>query len=105
MFQTEEIHESFYELFNQRFRYLDIPEKGLKFFTNISNGAHTKLCRVDPNFQCVVVVKKSMVESVPPAFLNRFEKFSIEYHTLLGDLLCKLAPNLQQMLWSVCQKV
>ena len=51
--QTDDIHESFYDLFNQRFRRIDDPEHGARYYTNIAIGAHLKPSRVHPNFQCV----------------------------------------------------
>ena len=70
MIQTDDIHESFYDLFNQRFRRIDDPKSGPRYYTNIAIGAHHKPSRVDPNFQCVVVLKKSEIESTPAPFLN-----------------------------------
>ena len=48
MTQTDDIHESFYDLFNQRFRRIDNPE-GARYYTNIAIGAHHKPCRLIPN--------------------------------------------------------
>ena len=61
MSQTDDIHESFYDLFNQRFRRIDDPDHGPRYYTNIAIGAHLKLCRVHTDFQCVVVVRWSEV--------------------------------------------
>ena len=44
MSQTDDIHESFYDLFNQNFRRIDDPEHGPRYFTNIAIGAHLKPC-------------------------------------------------------------
>ena len=85
--QTDDIHESFYDLFNQRFRMINDPKKGTRYYTNIAIGAHLKLSRVHPNFQCVVVLKKSEVENTPAPFLNRFEKFFISHSVLLETVL------------------
>ena len=70
MSQTDDIHESFYDLFNQRFRRIDDPSEGPRYYTNIAIGAHLKPSRVHPNFQCVVVVKKSEIDNTPAPFLN-----------------------------------
>ena len=105
MFQTDEIHESFYELFNQRFRILDDPKKGLRLFTNISIGAHTKPCKVHPEFQCIVVVKRSELKKTPQPFLNRFEKFLFS-HSILFSSLCETAyPNTQIIFKTTFDKV
>lgn len=105
MFQTEKIHESFYELFNQRFRVINDPQKETKLFTNVSIGAHTKPCRVDLKFQCVVVVKKSELKDTPQAFLSRFEKFFFSYNTLYGSVCESKPPNLQIIIASIFEKV
>ena len=105
MFQTEKIHESFYELFNQRFRVLSDPKKGRRFFTTISIGAHTKPCKVDSKFQCIVVVNKSEMKNTPSAFLNRFDKFSLSYRLLFNELLSTYPPNLQKVFSIVLNKV
>jgi hypothetical protein len=97
MFQTDKIHESFYELFNQRFLILDDPEKGLRLFTKISIGAHTKPCRVNSKFQCIVIIKKSQLKNTPQAFLSRFEKFFFSYNVLYNSIFVHRPPNLQKI--------
>ena len=52
MSQTDEIHESFYDLFNQHFRSIEDPKHGTPFYANIATGTHSKPCHVDPKFQC-----------------------------------------------------
>ena len=107
MSQTDDINESFYDLFNQRFRRIDDPDHGPRYYTNISIGAHLKPSRVHPNFQCVVVVKKSEVEkkSIPDAFLNRFEKYLISHGSLLEMMLQKLPPCLSLIISAAKEKV
>ena len=105
MFQTDKIHESLYELFNQRFRIIDDPQKGIKLFTNISIGAHTKPCRVNSKFQCIVVVKKSDLIDTPQAFLSRFEKFFFSYNTLYKSICENKPPNLNTVITIVVKKV
>ena len=95
MTQTDDIHESFYDLFNQRFRVIDDPTHGPRYYTNIAIGAHLKPCRVHPDFQCVVVVKKSEIVNTPKPFLNRFEKYCISHRSLLDTALSHLSPCLK----------
>ena len=103
--QTDSIHESFYDLFNQRFRRIDDPEKGPRYYTNIAIGAYSKLSRVHVNFQCVVVLNKSEVERTPAPFLNRFEKYRISYDTLLETALEHLPPSMRFIVQSAIKKV
>ena len=105
MTQTDDIHESFYDLFNQRFRRIDVPQEGSRYYINIAIGAHTKLSRVDPNFQCVVVVKKSEVENTPAPFLNRFEKYCITHPSLLEEALSHLPPCIRIIVEAAMGKV
>ena len=105
MSQTDDIHESFYDLFNQRFRRIDDPQQGPRYYTNIAIGAHLRPCRVHPNFQCVVVVKKSEVKDTPAPFLNRFEKYCISHTTLLETALAALPPCLKIMIAAAKSKV
>ena len=105
MFQTDKIHESFYELFNQHFRIINDPQKGIKLFTNVSIGGHTKPCYVRSSFRCVVVVKKSQLKYVPQAFLGRFEKFFFSYNALCNSICETKPPNFKIIIHTVFQKV
>ena len=105
MSQTDDIHESFYDLFNQRFRRIDDPEQGPRYYTNIAIGAHLKPSRVHPNFQCVVVVKKSEVKHTPAPFLNRFEKFLISYSSLLETAFNHMPPCMAIVVKAAIEKV
>ena len=103
--QTDDIHESFYDLFNLRFRRIDDPEHGTRYYTNIAIGAHHKPSRVNPNFQCVVVVKESEIASTPAPFLNRFEKYLISHHGLLEAILQGLPPCMAIIVKAAREKV
>ena len=105
MCQTDEIHESFYDLFNQRFHSIKDPKHGTRYYTNIAIGAHSKLCRVNPAFQCIVVIKKSEVEVTPPPFLNRFEKYYLTHQSLLETVLRKMPLNLRILMEAAHNKV
>ena len=106
MSQTDDIHESFYDLFNQRFRRINDPKQGPRYYTNIAIGAHSKPSRVHPNFQCVVVVKQSEIKSTPAPFLNRFEKYLISHSSLLDASLKQLkAPCMAILIHAAKEKV
>ena len=105
MSQTDDIHESFYDLFNQHFRRIDDPEDGPRYFANIAIGAHSKPSRVHQNFQCIVVVKESEIPFTPAPFLNRFEKYFISHSNLLELVLDDLPPCLRVVVESVHKKV
>ena len=105
MSQTDDIHESFYDLFNQRFRRIDDPEHGPRYYANIAIGAHLRPCRVHPDFVCVVVVKQTEINTTPAPFLNRFEKYCISHETLLNTALNHLKPCVRIMLQTALKKV
>ena len=105
MIQTDEIHESFYDLFNQRFQKIDDPISGTRLYANIAIGAQLKPCRVDPKFQCVVAIKMSELDQTPAPFLNRFEKYYITHKSILESVLRSLPVGLQSVIEAVYKKV
>ena len=108
MSQTDDIHDSFYDLFNQHFRCIDDPDpnKEPRFYTNVAIGSHSKPCRVHKDFQCVVIVSKSEPRSsTPPPFLNRFEKYSISHKDFLDARLRSLPPCLCVAVQCALEKV
>ena len=107
MCKTDEIHESFYSLFNLHFTTIVDPDDSSKsrFFTNIAIGANSKPSQVHPNFQCVIVVKKSELNLIPPPFLDRFEKYTLSHRTVLQTVLEELPPHMEILLKLIYEKV
>ena len=105
MIQTDEIHESFYDLFNQRFQKIDDPISGTWLYANIAIGAHLKPCRVDPKFQCVVALKKSELDRAPAPFLNRFEKYYITHKHIFESVLKSSPTEFQSIINAAYRKV
>ncbi len=105
MCQTDEIHESFYDLFNKHFRCIEDPQSGTHHYANIAIGAHSGPCRVDPHFQCVVVISASELQDTPAPFLNRFEKYYLTHRSLLDSIFESMPPCLSIMLRSAYSKV
>ena len=126
--QADEIHENFYDMFNQRFmcvtRLKQRPQgednEGVKlghthsqqelcleklFYTNVAMGAHVKPSQVDPSFQCIVVIKQSEVANTPAPFLNRFEKYTLSHEIMLEDLLQSYPAHLKNLLENAMKKV
>lgn len=93
MCQTDKIHESFYDLFNQTFRSIK-GDQGHQDFANIAIGAHSKPCRVDPNFLCFIVIDETELQHCPSPFLNRFEKYYLDHKSILELKLNELPPCL-----------
>lgn len=105
MSQSDAIHESFYDLFNQRFRRIDDPNTGVQYYANIAIGDHTKPCKVHPQFQCVVIIKKSDVEKTAAPLLNRFEKYFVTHSVLLEAALNIQPPCLREIVLIARSKV
>ena len=89
--QADQIYESLYDLFNQSYKQVE-DNKGRRYYANIAIGSQSKPCRVDPNFQCIVHIKKSFVEYVPQKLLSRFEKFQVSQRHLLDASMGALPP-------------
>ena len=98
--QTDSINECFYDLFNQRFISTD---EG--YYANVAIGSYIKPCHVNPNFQCVVVIKRSVITQTPAAFLNRFEKYSLSHELLLAHVLDSLPNCLRAIVIAAKKKV
>lgn len=103
--QTSDINESFYDLFNLRYRCIDDPDRGRLYYTNVAVGSYIKPCRVHPKFQCVVLIHKSEVPSIPAPFLNRFEKYHITYGNMLDAAMRKLPYGWKSLMKAVKAKV
>ena len=102
--QTDSIHECFYDLFNQRFICTnELPHES--YYANVTIGSYIKPCHVNPDFQCVVIIKKSVVTQTPAAFLNRFEKYSLSHELLLTHLLDSLPHSLKEIITVAKEKV
>jgi MoxR-like ATPase len=89
--QTESINESFYDLFNQHFRkFEDKSEYGgttVTYHANIAVGSHSRRCKVEQGFQCVVHLAVAELQLAPAPFLNRFEKYRLTHADLLESYL------------------
>ena len=105
MLQTDDIHESFYDLFNRRFQRIDDPNSGTRLYANIAIGAHLKPCRVHPNFQCIVAIKSSELDQAPAPFLNRFEKYYITHKDILEFVLRCLPVGIISIVRTAINKV
>ncbi|KAI6653841.1 hypothetical protein LOD99_3343 [Oopsacas minuta] len=102
--QADEIYENFYDLFNQNYKQVE-DNKGRRYYANIAIGSHSKPCRVDPNFQCIVHIQKSFLEDAPQPFLNRFEKFHVSQKDLLEASINALPPCMEIIVSSTISKV
>ena len=104
--QVDKIQESFYDLFNQRFRCINNPVTNEhRYYANVAIGAHSKPSRVSPKFQCIVLLKESELSATPAPFLNRFEKYRISYSGLIGESMNNLPRSMRIMMETAIEKV
>ena len=103
--QANEINESFYDLFNLRYRCIDDPEQGRLYYTNVAVGPYIKPCRVDRKFQCIVLLQEIDVQMMPAPFLNRFEKYRITYSNVLSSAMRELPYGWRSLMQAVNTKV
>ncbi len=96
--QFNDIYESLYDLFNQRFTCIEDSDKNKKYYTRIAIGSRFSNCFVNPSFQCVVILKKSALPDTPAPFLNRFEKFDFSHQSFLDELLTYNSPLVKLLL-------
>lgn len=104
LIDSEDIQECFYNLFNQQFTSISNGD-GKIYFTTVSIGSNMRLCEVSPNFQCVVVVKQQALKNTQPAFLNRFEKYSISYLSIANDIFSGFPMKLRLAIENVTREV
>ena len=100
----EATHESFYDLFNHRFRkFMDKHE--VIYHTNIAVGGDSRRCRVDPQFQCLMHLSVAELNIAPAPFLNRFEKYRITMVDALEYILSHHPCRLDFPLATVVENV
>ena len=104
MLQTDSIHESFYDLFNQHFRIVRGKDKP-HFYATVAIGSHSKPCRVDSDFQCIVIIQEEELIHTPAPFLNRFEKYRISTKSFFEASLSFLPVEIKSAVELARQKV
>ncbi|XP_065188616.1 uncharacterized protein LOC135819351 isoform X2 [Sycon ciliatum] len=90
--ETRRVHGSLYELLNQTFRVIH-NDGGRHIYANIAVGATTYPCRVNPHFQCVVILKHTEMEDSPTPFLSRFSKFVLRPMDAMQYALNNVDPS------------
>ena len=99
IFQAEEIQENFYDLFNQRFLSINTPGSNEKLlFANVAMGTVIKPTRVNPSFNCAVIINNSEKFKTSKPFLNRFEKYDLSHEVLFKEALSCCQTHIKNML-------
>ena len=74
-----------------------VPFEVLKY-----ENTRTYVCS---DFQCIVVVRQSEIDNIPPPFLNRFEKYSLTHKSLLEAVMNTLPAYLRAVVQRAQEKV
>ncbi len=104
MVNTGRIHGSLYDVFNQNFSIMATDETR-KIFSKVAIGPKTIDVLVHEDFQCIVHIKRSEFDDIPPPFLSRFQKYSLSVTDFYSIYLKKLPENEQELMNSVEEKV
>ena len=84
LIDTDRIHGSFYDLFNQNYDAMEGDRGEKMLFSNVAVGAASHKCRVHKDFQCVVHMREQDLKSKPAPFLSRFEKYRLSIRDFMN---------------------
>ena len=104
MVNTNRVHGSLYDVFNQNFSIMATGDTR-KIFSKVAIGSKTMDVVVHENFQCLVHVKRSEMVDLPAPFLSRFQKFSLNINDFYQIQAAKLSKNEKDILDYVETKV
>ena len=86
----ESIYPSLYDLFNQNFTIIH-QQKYARIAVGNSNN---KMCEVNNNFKCIILIEQNDVQNQDPPFLNRFEKYLFSFENLLSENLIEKSKEI-----------
>ncbi|CAF5094879.1 unnamed protein product, partial [Rotaria magnacalcarata] len=104
MVNTERIHGSLYDVFNQNFSIMATDDTR-KIFSKVAIGPKTIDVVVHEDFQCIIHVKRNEVKHTPAPFLSRFQKYSLSVKDFYRIQLECLVENEQTIIKNVEEKV
>ncbi|CAF3701639.1 unnamed protein product [Rotaria sp. Silwood1] len=104
MVNTERIHGSLYDVFNQNFSIMATYDTR-KIFSKVAIGPKTIDVVVHEDFQCIIHVKRNEVIHIPAPFLSRFQKYSLSVNDFYRIQLKRLVDNEQTIIKNVEEKV
>lgn len=92
------IYEALYEVLNRR----EI-KMGTSLYSRIAVGYERETCPIHPNFKIIVIVSPEESYSLPPPFLNRFEKHTLDWKDTLSSSAQELTQQLQGWIQELCR--
>lgn len=94
----DSVYGSLYDMFNQNFTLIGGTKKNCR----IALGSVTNpMCYIKDNFRCVIILKEEEIKKCEPPFLNRFEKFLLNFETISNNFHLKLVKTLNDWLQMV----
>ena len=103
MVNTDRIHGSLYDVFNQNFSIMSTDESR-KIFSKVAIGPKTIDVVVHEEFQCIVHIKRSEFKDIPAPFLSRFQKYSLSILDFYKIQLKELSIDEQKLMKSIEKK-
>lgn len=103
MVNTARIHGALYDVFNQNFSVMATGDTR-KIFSKVAIGPKTVDVAVHEDFQCIVHVKRSEFDKIPPPFRSRFQKYSFSINDFYQIEYGYLTKKEQEILKSVEEK-
>ncbi len=91
MVNTGRIHGALYDVFNQNFSIMATGDTR-KIFSKVAIGPKTVDVVVHEDFQCIVHIKRSEFDNIPPPFLSRFQKYSLSINDFYR-IECEYLPE------------
>ena len=87
----DNIYGSLFDLFNQNFSIIGKRKNCRIALGSVANP----MCGVADDFRCIVLVDESEVPEMEPPFLNRFEKYVLNFENIMTPNQLELAEKLQ----------
>lgn len=104
MVNTERIHGSLYDVFNQNFSIMATGDTR-KIFSKVAIGSKTVDVVINDNFQCIVHINRHDFDRMPAPFLSRFQKYSLSVIDFYRIQLKHLATEEQNIMNNVENKM
>ena len=87
----DNIYGSLFDLFNQNFSIIGKRKNCRIALGSVANP----MCGVADDFRCIVLVEESEVPQMEPPFLNRFEKYVLNFENIMTPRQLELAEKLR----------
>ncbi|CAF1425721.1 unnamed protein product [Rotaria sordida] len=101
---TDRIHGSLYNVFNQNFSTMGAGETR-KIFSKVAIGSKTVDVVVHENFQCILHINRNVFTDISASFLSRFQRYSLSVNNFYRIQLECLSDEERTIMNSVEVKI